>query len=62
MGMAPSRQEELLETFGQQTPRRWGWGTPLKKRPAARTKLLYFTQKAFVKSFTVADEAEFLCF
>ena len=23
--------------FGQQTPRRWGWGTPLKKRTAART-------------------------
>ena len=25
--------------FGQQTPRRWGWGTPLKKRTATRTKL-----------------------
>jgi hypothetical protein len=24
--------------FGQQTPRRWGWGTPLKKRAATRTK------------------------
>lgn len=24
--------------FGQQTPRRWGWGTPLKKRAAARIK------------------------
>jgi hypothetical protein len=24
--------------FGQQTPRRWGWGTPLKKRTATRTK------------------------
>jgi hypothetical protein len=24
-------------TFGQQTPRRWGWGTPLKKRTVART-------------------------
>ena len=23
--------------FGQQTPRRWGWGTPLKKRTATRT-------------------------
>ena len=22
--------------FGQQTPRRWGWGTPLKKRAATR--------------------------
>jgi len=22
--------------FGQQTPRRWGWGTPLKKRTATR--------------------------
>jgi hypothetical protein len=21
---------------GQQTPRRWGWGTPLKKRTATR--------------------------
>jgi hypothetical protein len=26
-----------LEKFGQQTPRRWGWGTPLKKRTATRT-------------------------
>ena len=24
------------EIFGQQTPRRWGWGTPLKKRTATR--------------------------
>ena len=24
--------------FGQQTPRRWGWGIPLKKRAAARIK------------------------
>jgi len=24
--------------FGQQTPRRWGWGTPLKKRTATRIK------------------------
>ena len=24
--------------FGQQTPRRWGWGTPLKKRTATRTR------------------------
>ena len=23
---------------GQQTPRRWGWGTPLKKRAATRIK------------------------
>jgi hypothetical protein len=28
--------------FGQQTPRRWGWGTPLKKRTATRTKASYF--------------------
>jgi hypothetical protein len=27
--------------FGQQTPRRWGWGTPLKKRTATRTLQLY---------------------
>src|ERR1700722_8015554 len=24
----------LKKEFGQQTPRRWGWGTPLKKRAA----------------------------
>ncbi len=24
--------------FGQQTPRRWGWRTPLKKRSATRTE------------------------
>jgi hypothetical protein len=27
--------------FGQQTPRRWGWGTPLKKRAATRTLQVY---------------------
>jgi hypothetical protein len=27
--------------LGQQTPRRWGWGTPLKKRAATRTSTLY---------------------
>jgi hypothetical protein len=26
--------------FGQQTPRWWGWGTPLKKRAATRTTLM----------------------
>jgi hypothetical protein len=25
-----------FEKSGQQTPRRWGWGTPLKKRAATR--------------------------
>ena len=31
------RQAEEEKIFGQQTPRRWGWGTPLKKRTATRT-------------------------
>jgi hypothetical protein len=31
----PRQAEE--KRFGQQTPRRWGWGTPLKKRAATRT-------------------------
>jgi hypothetical protein len=26
---------------GQQTPRRWGWGTPLKKRAATRIRQCY---------------------
>jgi hypothetical protein len=26
---------------GQQTPRRWGWGTPLKKRAATRMSQSY---------------------
>jgi hypothetical protein len=29
-----------IKRFGQQTPRRWGWGTPLKKRTATRIKIL----------------------
>ena len=29
---------QKIEGFGQQTPRRWGWGTPLKKRTATRIK------------------------
>jgi hypothetical protein len=28
----------FFKGFGQQTPRRWGWGTPLKKRTATRIK------------------------
>ncbi|MEI8290683.1 MAG: hypothetical protein WCH99_14545, partial [Verrucomicrobiota bacterium] len=28
--------QQVKEKSGQQTPRRWGWGTPLKKRTAAR--------------------------
>ena len=31
-------RELCKKRFGQQTPRRWGWGTPLKKRTATRTK------------------------
>jgi len=27
-----------IKKSGQQTPRRWGWGTPLKKRAATRIK------------------------
>ena len=34
--------------FGQQTPRRWGWGTPLKKRTATRTASVYGTVPGFV--------------
>ncbi len=30
------RKSKSKERFGQQTPRRWGWGTPLKKRTATR--------------------------
>jgi len=37
-----------LEEFGQQTPRRWGWGTPLKKRTATRTALTYYNYVSFV--------------
>ena len=31
-----SVKEVWRNKFGQQTPRRWGWGTPLKKRTATR--------------------------
>jgi len=27
-----------VKKSGQQTPRRWGWGTPLKKRAATRMR------------------------
>jgi hypothetical protein len=30
-----------VEKSGQQTPRRWGWGTPLKKRAATRISQCY---------------------
>ncbi len=34
----PVNVQPLRKRFGQQTPRRWGWGTPLKKRTATRIK------------------------
>jgi len=40
--MEPVKLKEALGSVkrhkksGQQTPRRWGWGTPLKKRTATR--------------------------
>jgi hypothetical protein len=42
------RQVEPLGKSGQQTPRRWGWGTPLKKRTATRTRSVYFRRSGFV--------------
>jgi hypothetical protein len=41
MEMGAGRQAEDEKIFGQQTPRRWGWGTPLKKRTATRTIKFY---------------------
>jgi hypothetical protein len=32
---------ESCKKSGQQTPRRWGWGTPLKKRAAARMNSMW---------------------
>jgi hypothetical protein len=32
------------EKSGQQTPRRWGWGTPLKKRAATRMRQCYILE------------------
>jgi hypothetical protein len=34
------RMGRFGKKFGQQTPRWWGWGTPLKKRAATRTNLM----------------------
>ena len=48
MEMIVWRQAEVEKIFGQQTPRRWGWGTPLKKRTATRTGSVYFTRTLFV--------------
>ena len=49
-----ARQAELRQRFGQQTPRRWGWGTPLKKRTATRTLSVYGTVTDFVNRYSVA--------
>jgi len=32
---------DTMGKSGQQTPRRWGWGTPLKKRAATRMRECY---------------------
>ena len=43
---------------GQRTPRRWGWGTPLKKRTATRTRSVYGTRTDFVNPLSVRIGAE----
>ena len=35
--------QPIKKRFGQQTPRRWGWGTPLKKRTATRIKISFIS-------------------
>ena len=52
MEMRARRQAEHKKIFGQQTPRRWGWGTPLKKRTATRM-LNVTTWKHFVNKLVV---------
>ena len=46
MEMTAGRQAEVKKKFGQQTPRRWGWGTPLKNRTATRT-IKYYVHRHF---------------
>ncbi len=43
----PPRFLAIKGRSGQQTPRRWGWGTPLKKRAATRIKSLKPKPKLF---------------
>jgi hypothetical protein len=38
--LVPDPIPSLIKS-GQQTPRRWGWGTPLKKRTATRIRQCY---------------------
>src|SRR6266478_3026068 len=42
----PCSSSRSDEEFGQQTPRRWGWGTPLKKRTATRIVQIYGFREA----------------
>ena len=35
-----------IKKSGQQTPRRWGWGTPLKKRAATRIEKMLHSGNA----------------
>ncbi len=39
----PSTGNCQKKRFGRQTPRRWGWRTPLKKRAVTRIKILQRT-------------------
>ena len=42
----------LFKRFGQQTPRRWGWGTPLKKRTTTRIK--FESMLGFLSEMSIA--------
>ena len=39
-------RQQVKEKSGQQTPRRWGWGTPLKKRAATRIEKMLHSGNA----------------
>jgi len=45
--------------FGQQTPRRWGWGTPLKKRTATRITAKLEPQKILSTSYLDSPETAY---
>ena len=57
MEMTLWRQAEDKKIFGQQTPRRWGWGTPLKKRTATRIQSQRYgkTRPLFVNNPTLSN-------
>jgi hypothetical protein len=54
-GEGKIKEKLSVKKSGQQTPRRWGWGTPLKKRAATRMRQMLHPRNNLSTGATVTN-------